>query len=290
MRIATIMGTVGTAVTVCAVLLLPGPTPVGSAWAADPCEGADCDVVPDPDDAAYVGTGGLLLPADSFTGTPVDRAAAATCEGCRWALLPMCRGEGAGGGVACGPAASSCPPGEFRRIVLLLRPGDADWREVGLVCLVDGVPTTVADVSERLADVVIEEVPPLEPSYQPRGGTVIGLPAVFAANQDPRLGQRAFELVGFSIVLQGRATWTWTFGDGSVMSTDEPGGQWPDVTVAHAYRDAGRHQVTATASWQAWFTADGLGPWPVGGGAVVQVADPLQVRVAEARAELVVGP
>lgn len=262
----------------------------GAPVAAEPCEGADCEVVPDPDEAAYVGTGGLLLPADSFTGSAADRSDAATCEGCRWALLPMCRGEGNAGGVACGPAATSCPPGEFRRIVLLLRPGDTEWQEVGLVCLVGGAPTTVDDVAEQLSDVVVERVPALEPSFQPRGGTVIGLPAVFATNQPRTLGERTFTLVGFTIVLDGRATWTWDFGDGSSTTTDDPGGAWPDLGVAHAYDQSGEFGVTTTATWEAWFTVDGLGPWPVGGDPVVQVADPIGVRVAQARAELVVGP
>lgn len=262
----------------------------GGASAAEPCEGADCEVVPDPDEAAYVGSGGLLLPADSFTGSALDRADAATCEGCRWALVPMCRGPGQGGGVACGPAATSCPPGEFRRIVLLLRPGEAEWREVGLVCLVGGAPTTVDDLADRLSDVVVERVPALHPTFQPQGGTVIGLPAVFATNQPRGLGERTFSLVGFTIVMDGRATWTWDFGDGTTFVSDEPGGPWPNVDVAHAYDRAGEYSVTAEAAWEAWFTVDGLGPWPVEGDPVVQVADPLGLRVAQARAELVVGP
>ncbi|MCZ3388617.1 MAG: PKD domain-containing protein [Actinomycetia bacterium] len=268
--------------------LLVGWLPATPAYSAAPCVGADCDVVTDPDGAQYVGTGGLLLPADSFTGTDADRTDAATCPECRWALLPMCR-DGQAGGVACGGAATSCPPGEFRRIVLLLRPGDADWREVGLVCLVGGAPTTVGDVATRLSDVVVKDVPPLQPRSQPRGGTLIGLPAVFAAGQPATLGKRRFTLVGFEIVLDGRASWTWDFGDGKALTTDEPGGDWPDMTVSHAYSGAGSYPVSTRSTWEAWFTVDGLGPWPVGGEPVVQTAEPLQVSVVEARAELVVG-
>ncbi|MCZ3385418.1 MAG: PKD domain-containing protein [Actinomycetia bacterium] len=263
--------------------------PANPARSAEPCEGADCDVVADPDDAEYVGSGGLLLPADSFTGTDADRADAATCPECRWALLPMCRGDGQAGGVACGGAATSCPPGEFRRIVLLLRPGDAEWREVGLVCLVGGAPITVDDVAGRLSNVVVEEVPPLQPTFQPEGGTLIGLPAVFAAGQPATLGERRFTLVGFEIVLDGRASWTWEFGDGDVLTTDEPGGGWPEMAVSHAYARAGSYPVSVNSTWEAWFTVDGLGPWPVGGDLVIQTAGPLVVSVSEARAELLVG-
>ena len=267
----------------------PGPSGALGVPLAEPCQGADCDVVPDPDGAQYVGTGGLLLPADSFTGSTDDRTDAATCPDCRWALLPMCRGQGPGDDVACGGAAQSCPPGEFRRIVLLLRPGDTEWREVGLVCLVGGAPTTVDDVSDRLGDVVVEEVPDLQPSYQPRGGTLIGLPAVFDAGQPRALGARSFELVGFDVVLRGRATWTWSFGDGDTVTTDDPGGVWPNTAVAHAYDRAGRYGVGVSSQWQAWFTVDGMGPWEVQGDPVVQTVGPLALDVVEARAELVTG-
>lgn len=186
-------------------------------------------------------------------------------------------------------AAASCPPGEFRRIVLLLRPGDTEWREVGLVCLVGGAPTTVDDVAQQLSDVVVEDVPPLEPIYQPKGGTLIGLPAVFASGQPASLGERRFTLVGFEIVLNGRASWTWDFGDGEAVTTDKPGGAWPDTAVSHAYPRAGSYPVSVSSTWDAWFTVDGMGPWPVGGAPVVQAEGPLTVSVVEARAELVVG-
>lgn len=263
--------------------------PAAAAIAAAPCEGADCSVVPDPDKAQYVGTGGLLLPASSFTGTDADRADAATCPECRWALLPMCRGDGQAGDVACGGAARSCPSGQFRRIVLLLRPGANEWEEVGLVCLVGGAPTTVDGLASELTDVVVEDVPPLEPSVQPEGGTLIGLPAVFASGQPRALGERRFTLVGFDIILDGRATWSWDFGDGTTFTSDEPGGPWPETSVSHLYGRAGTYPVSVSSTWEAWFTVDGMGPWPVGGAPVVQVANPSPVQVFEARAELVVG-
>lgn len=271
------------------VVCLAASAAATPALALPPCDGADCDVVADPDDAQYVGTGGLLLPAESFTGTDADRSDAATCPECRWALLPMCRGDGQAGDVACGGAAASCPPGEFRRIVLLLRPGDTEWQEVGLVCLAGGAPTTVDDIATRLSDVVVEDVPSLQPSVQPHGGTLIGLPAVFAAGQPRSLGERRFVLVGFDVVLNGRATWEWSFGDGSELTSDDPGGPWPNMAISHPYAHSGAYPVSVSSTWEAWFTVDGLGPWPVGGPPVVQVASPPPVLVVEARAELVVG-
>lgn len=269
----------------CLVSVMVGVAP--AALAADPCTGADCEVVPDPDEAEYVGTGGLLLPGNSFTGSGDDRTAAATCEGCRWALLPMCRGEGRAGGVECGPAASSCPPGQFRRIVMLLQPGAATWEVIGLVCLTPSGPVTVQDVSDRLHDLVVEDVPPLDPSVQPRGGTLVHLPAIFASGQPARLGTRSFSLVGFDIVLRGEATWTWQFGDGSSFVTSDPGGGWPNDSVSHVYERSGDFAPSVSTEWQAWFTVDGMGPFAVNGDPVIQNSGPLTLPVYQARAELV---
>ncbi len=252
---------------------------------ADPCTGADCDVVGDPDQAAYVGTGGLLLPAASFSGSSDDRTAAATCATCRWALGIMCRGDSPDS--PCSPAAQSCPADQRRYVVLLWRPETPVWTEIGLVCLSPAGPTTVADVAATLHDRVLENVPDLLPTMQPADRTLIQLPTLFASGQPEHLGERTFDLVGFQIVLQGKATWDWDFGDGASVSTQEPGGAWPDTSVAHTFTSAGHFPVEVTSSWEAWFTVDGMGPFRVGGEPVVQVAPPLDVEVLQARAELV---
>lgn len=265
-------------------LLVPTLGSAGAAWAGA-CPGAGCTVEGDPAGAAYVGDGGLLLPAGSFTGTDVDRRDAATCEGCRWALVPTCKKGGLGGGV-CGPAARACPPGERRMEVFLRRPGEPAFSSVGLVCLVPGGPVTVADVADRLHDVVVERVPALRPSFQPAGTTLVGLPTLFASGQPERLDTRTFDLVGFRIVLDARATWAWRFGDGEELVTAQPGGGYPVRSVAHVYHRPGSYPVSVTSVWEGWFTVDGLGPFRVGGAQVSQ-AEVVPVQVREARAVLV---
>jgi hypothetical protein len=170
--------------------------------------------------------------------------------------------------------------------VLLLRPPETTWSVVGSYC-VSGSPLTVDDVGRRLSDVVLERVPPLVPSSQPPGGTVVNLPALFAAGQPARLDTRTFTLVGFTVVLDARATWRWDFGDGTTVVTEEPGGAWPNRAVSHTYARPGPVMVRVTSQWQGWFTVDGLGPFPVGGPPVQQVSDPLPLVVDEARAVLV---
>ena len=245
------------------------------------------DVGSDLQHAAFVGTGGLLLPADSFDGSAVDRADVASCQDCQWALVPVCKRDGVGN-VGCGPAATSCPVGERRMVVLMRRPPSVTWTVVGSVC-VSGAPLTVDDLAEQLTDVVIERVPALDPSFQPAGGTLVNLPTLFASGQPERIDTRSFDLVGFAIVLDARATWHWQFGDGTDLVTDQSGGAWPDRSVSHTYARPGSVDVRVTSQWQGWFTVDGLGPFPVAGVPVEQTSGPIPVTVFEARAVLVAG-
>jgi hypothetical protein len=287
-RTAAIVGTV-------VVMTLAGATMVAprvASAAADtrasgPCPGASCGVDGDPDQAAYVGDGGLLLPGGSFTGTDEDRRAAAACDGCRWALVPMCKPNGLGKD-SCGPAARTCPVPQRRMEVYLKQPGQPAFSLVGLVCLSPGAPTTVAELAERLQDVVVEEVPGLAPSFQPRGVTLVALPTLFAAGQPRRMDTRMFSLVGFDVVLDARARWAWTFGDGGELVTTDPGGAFPEAAVSHTYLRPGRYPVSVTAAWEGWFTVDGIGPFLAGGPTVTQTGQ-LVVEVREARAVLLAG-
>ena len=267
------------------------PYSTSAAVAADePCIGADCDVVADPDGAEYVGTGGLLLPPDSFTGSSDDRSTAATCDGCRWALLPMCR-TGDGAGVNCGPAATSCPPGEFRRIVLLLRPDATDWEEIGLVCLAPTDPLTIEDVGAELSDVVVEEVPELEPVTSNRAAERWSS-CQRSSRLDSRqvLGRREFSLVGFDIVLQGRANWTWDFGDGAhgddraMLEGHGPMSGDSHLRVGGQIPGRGDNRVARPGSpLTVWDPSRSVArQWS-------QVGDPLTLVVSEARAELIAG-
>ncbi len=45
--------------------------------------------------------------------------------------------------------------------------------------------------------------------------------------------------------------YTWDFGDGTRLTTEDPGAAWPHGTVSHMYRTPGRYQVTVTLRWAA---------------------------------------
>jgi hypothetical protein len=45
--------------------------------------------------------------------------------------------------------------------------------------------------------------------------------------------------------------YTWDFGDGTSLTTTDPGAAYPNGTVSHVYRTPGRYEVTVTVRWGA---------------------------------------
>ncbi len=272
------------AVTVLALLTHLTYVDTATASVVAACQPPDCHVGVggSPHHAAFLGSGGLLLDA-SFSGLGISRAAVATCTDCEWLLVSICKG-GTGGGCH---GSGSCPLGEHRMLVFLRHVGEPDYNQIGSYCVGSGGPVTVGEMAQHLRDVVVERVPPVRLGYQPAGGALVNLPALFSSGQPRRMDTRRFDLVGFQVVLDARPSWLWTWGDGTQTATTEPGGQWPDRSVSHTFRNSGAVQVTLTTSWDGWFTVDGMGPFPTGGSPVVQQFGPRVVPVREARAHLV---
>lgn len=256
-----------------------------TASAESPC-GMLCTVVGN--DEFDVVEGAILIPAAGFVGDPALRGQAASCPGCSWQLAPWCKFTEPGGTAACLGAVIACPAGSIRLAIFLRRPGEAAFQQVGSFCQRPGQPLTPGQLIPDVRDRFIELLPPQSPSYQPATGTLVNLPTVFAAGQPAAIGQKQFDLAGFTIVITASATWLWQFGDGTSGVFDSPGGPYPDMSVSHSYRAAGTPQVVLTTTWDGEFTVDGLGPFPVAGPPVTQ-STPLQLTVREAHAQLVAG-
>ena len=170
---------------------------------------------------------------------------------------------------------------------MLLRPPDAQFRKVDDVCLGPSDPRTPADLMPDVRDTFIEYLPTAQPSFQPADGAIVNLPTIFAANQPTAPGRTSFTLAGYAIEVEAAPTWAWDFGDGETMTTDNPGGVYPDKSVTHTYGTAAPHTVTLTTSWQGRFWIDGFGPIDLDGPPITQTSGPVPVEVREARSVLV---
>ena len=241
-------------------------------------------VSPDPQHDLYVGTGGLVVPERDWRSGG-GRREAAECADCTWRVSRLCtKDEAAAGG--CPRIRTGCPVGTIPVRIWLLRPGQ-DWAVVGEACQGDRPPVTVVDLGSAVRDRAEAALPPLRASAQPAGGTLVGIPAVFASGQ-PAAGIRGADLsvLGLTVSLDARARWLWSYGDGTSAWSAVPGGRWPDLSVSHSYRRSGAVTVGVTAVWRGQFTVEGLGPFVVPG-APLEQAQTLALDVREARARLV---
>jgi hypothetical protein len=97
----------------------------------------------------------------------------------------------------------------------------------------------------------------------PPQGALVQLPVVFDSGQPGGQWTGRYNLLGAEVDLRATPTWEWRFGDGATIQTDLPGGRYPDLSVAHAYRRAGRYLVRVQTRWTAQFDVDGLGPFAI---------------------------
>jgi len=230
--------------------------------------------------------GSLILPPGtrSSTGDLVVRAA--HCAGCVWELSPDCQTSNPDPDLLCLNAVASCPDPGILTAIWLQRPPDPTFRRVGSFCHQPGEALTPEQFVPGVRDQFVKLLPGLTLSYQPRGRGLVNLPTLFDTHQPADLGRPRFVLGGHPIGLTATARWTFDFGDGEVGEFDRPGGSYPDVDIAHPYRQPGTFTVTVTTTWTGQFTVDGLGPFPVTGPDIVQ-RQTLALPVKEARAILV---
>ena len=241
------------------------------------------DVVGDDPGDRFVGSGGLVLPGTVGDDT---RRRVATCAGCRWRLADPCASSGdAGARAACMSVTRGCARSAQLLRVWISDDAGATWRDLGLICLPPGGPVTVEQVGSLVADEFERAVPATGLVHQPRRGVLPSLPVVFHSTQPSVLPPSEHVINGVAVMLYPRPTWTWDFGDGSVMTTSVPGSFYPDFTVSHAYARGGSMRVQVTTTWNASYTIDGIGPFQVSS-PVIQTAR-TTLTVGQARAVLV---
>lgn len=236
--------------------------PVAPAGGASSGVMAETVVRGDDERDRYVGTGGLILPTTVDADT---RSEVAGCPGCRWRLSTPCEVPGDGvafdGQPTCLSVVRGCPGGR------LLRPWfqglGQPWRPLDLVCVAPGGPVTVADVGRGVQEAFEQGVPRLRPGFQPTQGVLTQVPVVFDSGQEAGVRRWRFDVLGRAVTLSASPLWSWQFGDGGRRDTADPGGRYPHLGIAHAYRRAGQYRVACTTTWQGSFVVDGLGPFPV---------------------------
>jgi hypothetical protein len=99
-------------------------------------------------------------------------------------------------------------------------------------------------------------LPQLTAQQQPPGNALVGLPVIFFTD-DPTEQTFTVDIRGFSVVIVARATsFSWDAGDGTVLTTTDPGAPYPDQTITHDYA-SGTYATSLTTTWGATYSVDG---------------------------------
>lgn len=269
--------------TVAVVLLAAGGLLAANAWASGV---PAADVWGDDVGDRYVATGGIILPASVDPGVRRD---AADCPGCQWRFATPClmpQGTPFPGSAPCASVTRGCPRGDELLRLWRQRPGEA-WQEVRLLCLAPGGPVTVAAVLDDARARLVRDLPPLAPATDPARGILARVPVAFRSGHDRGPLTWHWDLAGEVVTAVARPTWLWNFGDGERLRTADPGGRYPDRSVAHAYRRPAVVTVRVEATWRATVRVGPLGPFDVPEPVRQEAA--VRLAVGEGRAVLVPG-
>ncbi|GAA1829557.1 hypothetical protein GCM10009812_22610 [Nocardioides marinus] len=214
--------------------------------------------------------------------------------GVTYSQTPACsRGDGAGPSVffGCGDRVECGNDGTLYWV--WQHDPDGTTRNLGSSCAEPGTSTdpqllTPGRILEAFEHIPLPESP-LE--VQPPGGvTLVNFDTILHTDAQPFT--ETVQLLNRQITFDIEpAQFTWTLGDGSTLSTTDPGRAWRaglpmSEYVSHRYAKAGTVQLQLTTTWSArWRLPNG--PWRPVDGTVDITSPPQPLEVTTARPQLV---
>jgi hypothetical protein len=116
-------------------------------------------------------------------------------------------------------------------------------------------PVAVAGTS--LSDRISKSLPTAGISYQPNFQPLVNVPVYFW-NDVPSVFRSKVDLIGESIDVVMRPSFTWSFGDGSFATTTDPGGPFPSGKIKHIYSNPGSYPVILITTWGGSFSHNSI--------------------------------
>ena len=137
-------------------------------------------------------------------------------------------------------------------------------------------PVAAKPATASLSDKLIKLLPAGDINFQPTTQSVVNVPTYFWT-QTPERFQAVVPILDVIVYVNLFSTLTWSFGDGSEMTTLLRGGPFPNPSVTHAYKSKGDKQVNLKVTWQGSWSVNGVTS-PIVGNLITQsVSRNLQV-------------
>jgi hypothetical protein len=115
----------------------------------------------------------------------------------------------------------------------------------------------VAVAATSLSDRISKSLPTAGISYQPNFQPLINVPVYFWSDV-PTLFRSKVDLIGESIDVAMRPSFTWSFGDGTFATTTDPGGPYPHGRITHIYSNPGTYPVILITTWGGSFSHNSI--------------------------------
>lgn len=107
--------------------------------------------------------------------------------------------------------------------------------------------------SESLNDRLIKALPTAGIAYQPEFEPLVDVP-VYMWSDMPTSFMTQVKIVGEIVDVALRPSFTWSFGDGTFLSTTDVGAPFPDGKIKHTYANPGTYVVTLISTWNGTYT------------------------------------
>ena len=114
-------------------------------------------------------------------------------------------------------------------------------------------PQPPAPQSASLNDRLIKALPTAGIAYQPEYEPLVDVP-VFMWTDLPTSFMTQVKIVGEIVDVALRPSFTWSFGDGTFLSTTDVGGPFPDGKIKHTYSNPGTYLITLISTWNGTYT------------------------------------
>ena len=114
-------------------------------------------------------------------------------------------------------------------------------------------PQPPAPQRASLNDRLIKALPTAGIAYQPEYEPLVGVP-VFMWTDLPTSFMTQVKIVGEIVDVALRPSFTWSFGDGTFLSTTDVGAPFPDGKIKHTYSNPGTYLITLISTWNGTYT------------------------------------
>ncbi len=162
---------------------------------------------------------------------------------------------------------------------------NSPWGEwytvVGWTCPADYAPTFTAEDFRRLP----LTPPPL--TIQPaRTEHLVNMPTIVYTAPAQQL--LTTDLLGYPVEVEATPmSYTWDFGDGTVLTTTSPGHPYPNQDVAHPFARPGTYTLTLTTTWTGRYRLAGTTAWATVTGTATTTTTSAPITAVEAPTHLV---